>query len=502
MFAATAYAGEVDIYGFLIAGSLITMGTLGDRIGWRRLLLIGAVFFGIASVLAVFSPTAELLIFSRALLGIAGATLMPSTLALIRNMFLDDNQRSMAIGIWISGFSAGSAIGPLVGGVLLEYFWWGSVFLLGVPIMLLLLVLGPLLLPEYRDPKAGRLDIAAVLLSLAAVLLVIYGVKQVAQQGPGLVALLTTALGVVLGVVFVRRQQTLADPLVDLNLFRIPTFSAAMVMYTLGVFVSFGAFLFIAQYLQLVLGLSPVQAGLWSVPGALASILGSNIAPLIARRVRPAYVMAGGLALAAAGFAMITLINTASLALVVIGWTIISIGFGATFTISTDLVISSAPVERAGAASALTETGAELGGALGIAVLGTLGMSIYRARATARAARRSHAGGDPDRPGYARRRGGAGHRIARADRRSIAGGGARRLHRWSAPHVVDRRDRHGWPRDYGGRGAAQCAVASRRRALQRISERLNPSTIALPLSRWERGPGGEVSRAQPIWDLL
>jgi MFS transporter, DHA2 family, multidrug resistance protein len=373
----------VDIYGFLIAGALIPMGTLGDRIGRRKLLLIGAAAFGAASVLAAFSPSAELLIASRALLGVAGATLMPSTLALIRTMFLDPAQRSVAIGIWISGFSAGSAIGPLIGGVLLEFFWWGSVFLLGVPVMLLLLVLGPALLPEARDPQAGRLDLLSAGLSLAAVLLVIFGVKHIAQGGIDALAALTILAGLALGTVFVRRQRTLADPLIDLGLFRIPAFSASLTTYTLGVFVSFGAFLFIAQYLQLVAGLSPVQAGLWSVPGAIASIVGSNVAPALVRRVRPAYVVAGGLVLATVGFALIVPIDASSLALVVVGWVLISLGFGMTFTISTDLVVGSAPPERAGAASAITETGAELGGALGIALLGSLGMAIYRARVAA-----------------------------------------------------------------------------------------------------------------------
>lgn len=373
----------VDIYGFLIAGSLITMGTLGDRIGRRRLLLIGAAAFGLASVLAAFAQTAQMLIICRALLGIAGATLMPSTLALIRNMFLDPQQRSVAIGIWISGFSAGSAIGPLIGGVLLQFFWWGSVFLLGVPVMLLLLLLGPSLLPEYRDPNAGRLDLVSAALSLFGVLLLIYGIKQFAQEGLGLWSTLSMLAGLTLGIVFVQRQRVLADPLVDLQLFRLPVFSASMIMYTLGVFVSFGAFLFIAQYLQLVVGLSPVAAGLWSVPGAVASVVGSNVAPVLVRRVRPGLVVAGGLALAAIGFAMLTQANLSSLLLVVVGWVIISLGFGMTFTISTDLVVGSAPPERAGAASALTETGAELGGALGIAVLGSLGMAIYRSKVAA-----------------------------------------------------------------------------------------------------------------------
>jgi DHA2 family multidrug resistance protein-like MFS transporter len=370
----------VDIYGFLIAGTLITMGTLGDRIGRRKLLLSGATAFGLASILAAFSTSAEMLIASRALLGIAGATLMPSTLSLIRNMFLDPAQRSVAIGIWISGFSAGSAIGPLVGGALLEYFWWGSVFLLGVPVMVLLIVLGPMLLPEYRDPNAGKLDLLSVALSLFAVLLVIFGLKQIAQDGFGTVQALAILAGLALGILFVRRQQSLADPLLDLRLFRVPVFSVSLATYTLGVFVAFGSFLFVAQYLQLVLGLSPLQAGIWSVPGALASIVGSNVAPVIVRRVRPAYVMAGGLALAAIGFVLLSQVGESSLALVVTGWFVMSLGFGFTFTVSTDLVVGSAPAEKAGAASALSETGAELGGALGIAVLGSLGIAIYRSQ--------------------------------------------------------------------------------------------------------------------------
>lgn len=370
----------VDIYGFMIAGSLITMGTLGDRIGRRRLLLIGAAAFGAASAIAAFSTSAGMLIGTRALLGVAGATLMPSTLSLIRNMFLDPRQRTIAIGIWVSGFSAGSAIGPLVGGFLLEHFWWGSVFLLGVPVMGVLLVAGSLLLPEYRDPNPGKFDLLSAVLSLAAVLLMIYGLKQVAQEGVGLIPVLSIVAGVAIGFVFVRRQRSLADPLIDLRLFKVRAFSASLIAYTFGVFAAFGIFLFIAQYLQLVLGLSPLEAGMWSVPGAIASIAGSNLAPVFVRRLRPAYVVAGGMALAAFGLALITQVGLDSLAIIVIGNVIMSFGFGLTFTLTADLVVGTAPPERAGAASAISETGAEFGGALGIAVLGTLGMAVYRSQ--------------------------------------------------------------------------------------------------------------------------
>lgn len=372
-----------DIYGFMIAGSLITMGTLGDRIGRRRLLLMGAAAFGVASVVAAFSTTSGMLIAARALLGVAGATLMPSTMSLIRNMFLDSAQRTAAIGIWVSGFSVGSAIGPLVGGLLLEYFWWGSVFLLGVPVMLLLLASGPLLLPEHRDPNPGRFDLLSAGMSLAAVLLVIYGLKHLAADGLGWLPILAVGISLVIGFTFVQRQRRLADPLIDLRLFRVPAFSASLMTYTLGIFAAFGSFLFIAQYLQLVLGLSPLQAGLWSLPGALIFIVGSNLAPVIVQRTRPAYVVAGGLALAAVGLSLLTVIGLDSLALVVIGNTLMSLGFGFTFTLTVDLVVAAAPPERAGAASALAETGAELGGALGLAVLGSLGIAVYRTRVLA-----------------------------------------------------------------------------------------------------------------------
>jgi DHA2 family multidrug resistance protein-like MFS transporter len=369
----------VDIYGFLIAGSLITMGTLGDRIGRRRLLLIGAVVFGIASVLTAFSTSAEMLIASRALLGVASATLAPSTLSLIRNMFLDPRQRTIAIGVWIASFSAGGAIGPLFGGFMLEHFWWGSVFLVNVPVMLLLLALGPVLLPEFRDPNAGRLDFPSAALSLLAVLAAIYGIKQIAEGGPGWLPALTIVAGLCLAAMFVRRQQRLDDPLIDPTLFRSPAFSASLAVNILGFFVAFGTFLFIAQYLQLVLGMGPFEAGLWTAPSAAGFILGSQLAPVIVRRIRPAYVMAGGLGLAALGFGVLAQVgNSYGLAALVTGYVILSLGLAPVFTLATDLIVGTAPPEQVGAASAMAETSSELGGALGIAILGSIVTAVYR----------------------------------------------------------------------------------------------------------------------------
>ncbi|CAN7384635.1 MULTISPECIES: MFS transporter [Ensifer] len=371
----------VDIYGFMVAGSLITMGTLGDRIGRRRLLMIGSIAFGIASVLAAFAWSAETLILARAVLGVAAATLAPSTLSLIRNMFLDDKQRTLAIGIWIASFSAGGAIGPVVGGLMLSQFWWGSVFLLAVPVMILLLILGPMLLPEFRDPNAGRLDFISAGQSLVAVLSVIYGMKRIAEDGLDVTAVFFILLGLTVAILFARRQSRLADPLIDLALFRTPAFSAALGVNILGLFVGFGAFLFVAQYLQLVLGLSPFVAGLWSVPTGVAMVLGSILVPSLAARYAASNLIAAGFVLTAIGFAICTQVETTSSPLLVTtGLVVLCLGFAPVGTLTTDLIVGSAPPERAGAASAISETSFEFGGALGIAVLGSMLTSAYRTR--------------------------------------------------------------------------------------------------------------------------
>lgn len=369
----------IDIYGFVVAGSLITMGTLGDRIGRRRLLMIGAATFGVASVVAAFSNSAEMLIVTRAFLGLAGATLAPSTLSLIRSMFLDDRQRTTAIAIWITSFSAGAAIGPLLGGLVIEFFWWGAAFLLAVPMMALLLLLGPRLLPEYRDPEAGRVDIQSALLSLAAVLAMIFGLKQAAQNGFGWIPVASIAAGIALGAVFVRRQGRLANPLIDLQLFRSPKFTSALATYGLGILLVFGGFLFLPQYLQLVLGLSPIEAGLWTLPWALAFVVGSQLTPRLVRRIPASRVMGAGILLAAVGFgSLMRLGPSPNFALFVLGTVVFSLGLAPVFTLAVDMVVSGVRPEHAGAASGISETAAEFGGATGIAIFGTIGVVVYR----------------------------------------------------------------------------------------------------------------------------
>ena len=369
----------LDIYGFFVAGCLVTMGTLGDRIGRRKLLMIGAAAFGLTSVLCAFSSTPQMLIVSRALLGIAGATLAPSTLSLIFHMFQDPRERTIAIGVWIGAFSAGSAVGPVVGGVLLEFFWWGSVFLIALPVMALLLVLGPRVLPEYRDPVAGRLDPASAVMAIVAVLAVIFGLKQVAQEGLGVLPITAVVGGLLVGVAWVRRQARLADPMIDISLFRLPAFNASLAVNFVAVFVAVGYFLFIAQYLQLVAGVTPFQAGLLSLPEAIAFIVGSQLAPRIVSRVRPAYLVGGGMALGALGLALLTRVPAENgLVPIVVASVIVSLGLAPVFGLTTEMIVGAAPPERSGAASGISETGAELGGALGLALLGSIGVAIYR----------------------------------------------------------------------------------------------------------------------------
>jgi DHA2 family multidrug resistance protein-like MFS transporter len=369
----------MDIYGFMIAGFLVTMGTLGDRIGRRRLLMTGAAAFTAASVIAAYSTSAEMLIATRALLGLAGATMMPSTLALISTMFPDRKQRGMAIAVWMASFSGGTIIGPVVGGVLLETFWWGSAFLLGVPVVALLLVTAPLLLPEYRAPGTGRLDLTSVALSLAAILPAIYGLKELAAGGMAWLPALSVVAGVAIGVAFVRRQRALPDPLLDVRLFSNRTFSAALGVLLAGMAALGGGYLFVTQYLQLVAGLSPLQAGMLMVPAAGGEIVGALLAPVIARRVPPAYVVGIGLAVSAAGYLVLTQVDTASgLAVLMAGTIIAFVGTAPMMALSADLIVGSAPHDKAGSAAAMSETSGEFGVSIGIAALGSVGTAIYR----------------------------------------------------------------------------------------------------------------------------
>ncbi|WP_028663289.1 MFS transporter [Saccharomonospora halophila] len=378
---ATQQLWILDIYSFLLAGFLVTMGTLGDRIGRRKLLFVGAVAFAAASALAAYSTSAEMLIATRAIMGVAGATLMPSTLALISNMFRDPKQQGVAIALWASCLQAGGALGPVVGGVLLQSFGWGAVFLVAVPIMALLLIAGPFLLPEYRDTNAGRLDLTSVALSLAALLPVIYGVKELARSGVDPLPVAAVVTGVAFGVVFGLRQRRLTSPLLDLRLFANPRFSAALgIMLIAGAGLA-GIFLPVSQYVQLVEGHSPMATGLWLIPVGASIGIGAMVAPKVAEKVRPRGAIGGGLALSVVGFVLLTLVGPGTgMPALIPGIVLIYLGAGPAIALGTGLVVGSVEPDKAGSAASMSETSNQLGAALGIAAFGAIATAAYQSR--------------------------------------------------------------------------------------------------------------------------
>ncbi|WP_406166713.1 MFS transporter [Streptomyces sp. NBC_00996] len=367
-----------DVYSFVIAGLLVSMGSLGDRIGRKRLLLLGATAFGLISVLNAYATTPELMILARALLGVAGATLMPATLALIRNLFHNPRERSLAIGIWGATASAGTAVGPVAGGFLLEHFWWGSVFLINLPVMVVLVLVGSKLLPESKNPDPGPWDLSGVALSLVGVIGVVYGVKEAAAHGLSWQPMATGLLGAAALYWFVRRQLTLPAPLLDVRLFRNRGFSGAVLADLLTVLGMSGLVFFLSQYLQLVQGRGPFEAGLAEVPAAVGAVTAGLVAGTFARRFSVRAVVSGGLAAVGLALGSLTLLSQSTgypllgAALLVVG-----VGAGFSFTVTADVILSSVPKEQAGAASAVSETAYELGAALGIALLGSVVTGVY-----------------------------------------------------------------------------------------------------------------------------
>ncbi|MBG6240010.1 DHA2 family multidrug resistance protein-like MFS transporter [Mycetocola sp. CAN_C7] len=375
----TSLLWMIDIYPLVLAGLLVSMGSLGDRIGRKKLLLIGSAGFGIVSVVAAFAPSIELLIAARAALGFFGAMLMPSTLSLIRSIFLNREQRRLAIAVWASGFAAGSALGPVIGGILLENLWWGSVFLIAIPVLLPLFALAPFLVPESRDPHPGKLDVPSILLSLVTMLPVVFGIKHIATDGIDVIAIAAIAIGLTAGVLFVRRQGRLETPMLDMALFRQASFSGAVLINLLSVTALVGGLFFVSQHLQLVLGLSPLEAGLALVPGLVVMIIAGLVIVPIAARVRPSVVVPSALAFSAFGYGAIAItggdVDVLGIALAFVA---LGLGIGAAETVSNELILASAPAEKAGAASAVSETAYELGAVLGTAILGSILTASYR----------------------------------------------------------------------------------------------------------------------------
>lgn len=377
---ATELLWITDAYGFMMAGALIVMGALGDRLGRRRVLLAGGAGFAAASVVAAAAPSPELLIVARGLQGLAGATLLPSTMALVFGMFRDETQRTAALGAVMGCFALGAALGPLLGGALLELSSWRAVFVPNVPVMALLLVLAPRSVPEIRNPAAGRIDVLSAVLSVAGILAAVFGIKQAARDGVEPLPTAAITAGVALLGAFVARQRRRAEPLIDVALFRRGAFSTALGANAVGMFITYGTFFFTSQYLQLVVGLSPLEAGLWGLaPVAAMMVAAGGIVPRLALRVRPAFLVAGGMLVTAAGLiALAGLDADASAAAVAARLIVVVVGLAPTTTIGTQLIVGAAPPEQAGSVSGLGQAGNELGGALGIALLGSLATAVYR----------------------------------------------------------------------------------------------------------------------------
>jgi DHA2 family multidrug resistance protein-like MFS transporter len=370
----------IDAYPLVLAGLLVAMGSAGDRFGRRRMLIIGSVGFALLSIVAAFAPTAEALIASRAALGFFGAMLMPSTLSLIRNIFEDASSRRLAIAIWASFFTAGSALGPIVGGALLEHFHWGAVFLVAVPILLPLLILAPRLVPESRDPNPGPLDPISVVLSLTTMLPLVWAIKTAAHDGLSWIIGGALAVTVASAVVFVRRQNRSATPMIDIKLFGYAPFASSILANFLSIVGLIGFIFFVSQHLQLVLGMSPLAAGLVTLPGAVLSMVAGIGVVRLVRWFAPHTLTVTGLVLISIGFGMILLFrHDLTVAAVVASFIVLEIGVGISQTITNDTIVSSVPAAKAGAASAVSETAYELGAVVGTAILGTIFTAFYRA---------------------------------------------------------------------------------------------------------------------------
>lgn len=368
-----------DIYSFVLAGLLVTMGSIGDRTGHRRLLLGAATGFALLSVAAAYAPTVGILIGARALLGVSGAALAPSTLALIRGLFPKGGDRSLAVGIWAAGFSAGSALGPVIGGLLLQRFWWGSVFLINLPVIVLLVAGVVAVVPESSVRGTGPWDLPGAGVFLIGMLALVYALKEGVAHGLDTGIAITGAFGAGALAVFVRRQLRLAAPLIDLGLFRSRAFSGVIAANLLAMLGLSGVVFFLSQFFQLVQGFSPMAAGLAELPAAAGAAVFGVLAGVTVRYWSPRAVLAGGLALVGAAMASLTVISPSTpypqLGIALFG---IGVGLGLVFTVANDIVLAGVAPERAGAAAAISETSFELGMALGVAALGSIVAGVYR----------------------------------------------------------------------------------------------------------------------------
>ncbi|MFI1191398.1 MFS transporter [Streptomyces californicus] len=376
----TALLWIVDAYPLVCASLLILFGTLGDRVGRRRVLLIGYALFGVASVIATTADSPSVLIAARALLGVGGAMIMPATLSIVRQVFPDRRERALAIGVWTAVAAVGAATGPVVGGFLVEHFWWGSVFLVNIPLMAVILPLARWLLPESRGGQDGPWDVLGALMAAAGVLGVVLGVKRLGGGASLLdpIALVPSALGLALLVLFVRRQKRRSHPLIDVMMFARPAFSTAVGCIVLAMLALVGLQLIAVQYLQLVLGLSPLETGLRLLPLTFAAMAAGATGSYTLRRLGPRRMVGWGFVLTAASVLLLTSMGQHDRpALLTCGFVLLGFGLQTTLFGAYESMLSDAPPERAGGAAAIGETSYQLGAGLGIALLGSVMNAAY-----------------------------------------------------------------------------------------------------------------------------
>lgn len=367
-----------DAYPLVLSALLIPAGSLGDRYGRRTTLMLGGAGFTLISILAAFAPSAGWLIAARASMALFGAMLMPSTLSIIRNIFTDDTERRTAIAIWASGFAGGAALGPIVGGLLLEHFYWGSIFLMSVPVLLPLLLLGFWLIPNSKDPNPGKIDPASILLIMATVTPFIYAIKHFAHDGLDALTIAMLALALGSGYAFTRRQLTRTNPMLDVRLFSNPPFTGAILVNLLALFSMTGFFYFASQHLQLVSGLSPRQASMVLLPGLVLTVLAGLVVVYLVKFMRPWVVISAALLLNASAYLVIILTaHSPSNSGIMLAFIMLGTGIGCAETLTNDIVLAAVPPAKAGAASAISETAYETGSVLGTAILGSILNAVY-----------------------------------------------------------------------------------------------------------------------------
>jgi MFS transporter, DHA2 family, multidrug resistance protein len=379
---ATDLLWMTDSYNFLVAGAMLTTGAVADRIGRRRMILVCAAVFAVASGFGAFATTPLMVIVARAVMGLAGSAIMPASMALLGGLFTEEKSRIQAMGAMMTVFLGGMAVAPFVGGVLLDHFWWGSVFLVGVPVMAVTILVVPRLVPESKAEVPAPLDLTSAGLSLVAVLSLVFALKRAVNTGPDLAVAVTAVVGLVLGTVFIRRQRVLAHPLLDLTLLARPRVRRTLTALFLTALLMGGTSLFFNLYLQEVQGLSPLHAAWWMLPGIVAMIASANFGPWLYRHLSQRTVVLSMLSVMTSGFVLYVVapVSAVGRPMVAIGASLATFGIGAVFPILMDGVISGAPADRAGSSAALAHLANELGIALGLTVLGSLGTVVYRSR--------------------------------------------------------------------------------------------------------------------------